>query len=155
MNRPYVICRDNDDPMEVVWHYHRDFEFDIREIVLHIIPAVLNDNAQWTELHRAFDDTAKDAFSLDCAQSHEICASLGVLVILDSNGSPSMHSVPYSSTIASASISTNHSGSMKRRTWTNVLAGRTSLKNCPCTSATFSQSSIRVRKVRVRMTSDR
>jgi hypothetical protein len=85
MNCPYGIRRDNNDPMEVVWHYHRDFEFDIREIVLHIIPAVPNNAAQWTQFHHAFDDTPKDAFSLDCAQSHEICASLGVVVILESD----------------------------------------------------------------------
>jgi hypothetical protein len=117
--------------MEVVWHYHRDFEIHIWEMMLQIIPTVLDDDAQWTELHHAFDDTAKDAFSLGCAYGYEVCASLGVVVILESNGSPLVHRVLYCPTTASASICANHSGSMKRTTWTNVLAGRTSLKHSP------------------------
>lgn len=51
----------------------------------------------------------------------------------------------YSSTIASASISTSQAGSIREATWTIVLTGRTAEKNSPCTAPTASQSSIRVR----------
>ncbi len=60
-----------------------------------------------------------------------------------------------SSITASASISTSQAGSMNRTTCIMVLAGRISEKNWPCTRATFSQSSIRVRRILVRMTSDK
>ena len=59
-----------------------------------------------------------------------------------------------SSTIASASISTNQLASMNRTTCMIVLAGRIFVKNSPCTRATFSQSSIRVKRILVRITSD-
>src|ERR1017187_10375711 len=57
------------------------------------------------------------------------------------------------STTASASISTSQSGSMKRTTCIIVFAGRISPKNSPCTAATCSQSSMRVNKTLVRITS--
>ena len=48
----------------------------------------------------------------------------------------------YFATTASASISTNISGSIKRLTSTMLVAGRISLKNSPCATPTFSQSLI-------------
>jgi hypothetical protein len=57
------------------------------------------------------------------------------------------------SRMASASISTSHSASMKRGTCITVHAGRTLPNTSPCTAATAGQSSMRVRKTRVRTTS--
>jgi hypothetical protein len=55
---------------------------------------------------------------------------------------------------ASASISTSHSGSINRTTCMTVFAGRMSRKNSPCIAATFSRSSMRVSRMRVRVTSE-
>ena len=57
------------------------------------------------------------------------------------------------STTASASISSSQSGSMKRTTCIIVFAGRMLPKNSPWTVATRSQSSMRIRRIRVRTTS--
>jgi hypothetical protein len=65
----------------------------------------------------------------------------------------SMSPAAHSDTTASTSLSMSQSGSMKRLTCTIVLTGRMSRKNSPCTSATAFQSSIRVKRIRVRMTS--
>src|SRR6266545_1479653 len=59
---------------------------------------------------------------------------------------------PASGITASTSISTNSSGATSRPTWTSVVAGRMSRKNSACALPTRSQSSMFVRKIRVRTT---
>src|SRR2546428_3329505 len=55
--------------------------------------------------------------------------------------------------IASASISTRTCGSINRLTWSKVAAGRICWKNSACARPTFSQSSMFVTNMRVRITS--
>src|SRR6058998_2623781 len=60
---------------------------------------------------------------------------------------------PGAARIASASISTRTCGSINRLTWSKVAAGRICWKNSACARPTFSQSSMFVTNMRVRITS--
>jgi hypothetical protein len=67
MNCPYGIGFHHDDRMEMIRHHHEGFEIDIKEMMLQIFPTVVNDHAQRAQLHLSLNDTAKDAFSSQCA----------------------------------------------------------------------------------------
>lgn len=72
--------------MEVVWHYDVVIQFDGGSHNGSALPFSDHNLAKFIWMHDAAGDVAEGAFVFMCAYRDEVCAVLGVIVVLQANG---------------------------------------------------------------------
>ena len=78
------------DTVEVVWHHNVVIQFDGGSHDGSVLPFSNHKLAKSIWMHDAVSDTAEDAFVLVSTDRDEICAGLGVVVVLQADGTAVM-----------------------------------------------------------------
>ena len=75
-----TCVRQADYPMDVVWHDYEFVERNVRVVARQSGPLLSHDYSVLVQLHLSIHYFAKNALPVRRANSHEICAWLGVIV---------------------------------------------------------------------------